>query len=117
MNSNKSLPPLLDPAAAPEPPPRRLNWLLFALALFMPTVLTILITMTGGQKSDAAVAVALIGGGLSGIICGGMLGWRFGKSTTNQIVLGIVLGGVFVVACIGMNCLGCLAGGFKLDFR
>ena len=116
MNSNEP-PPQIVPATIPPEPARRLNWLLFALALFTPTVLTILITMTGGQKGGAAVAVALVGGGLSGIVCGAMLGWRLGSTPQRRITLGILLACVMVVACIGMNFLGCLAGGYRMDFR
>lgn len=117
MNSNE--PPPLQPASdtAPSQPARRLNWLLFALALFTPTVLTILLTMAGGQKGGAAVGMALVGGGISGVVCGGMLGWRLGSTPQRRITLGILLACVLVVACVGMNCMGCLASGYRLDFK
>jgi hypothetical protein len=96
---------------------RRINWLLFFAVLLAPTLLTIVVVKTGKRSADAAVGVALLGGVASGITCGILLGRRVGKSAEARVGLSIVFALILCVVCIGINCFGCLAGGYKLDLR
>jgi hypothetical protein len=66
---------------------------------------------------DIATVIALIGGALSGIICGGMLGRRIGSTPGLKIALGFLFALMIIPVCVGMSCFGCLVSGFKLDFR
>lgn len=100
-----------------HPAPRKINWLLFLLALLAPPLLTVLAAMGSARNSGLPVATGLLAGGLGGIISGAMLGWRVGSTTPIRVALGIVFAGVLSVVCIGMSCFGCMAGGFKMDFR
>lgn len=90
--------------------------MVFLAAMFMPTLLTILTILLGAKDGDTAPALAACGGGVSGIVCGAMLGRRFGRTAGLKVVLGTVFALVFGAACIGMNCFGCLAGGYNLRF-
>ena len=106
-----------DDSAKNASPPVRLNWLVFFAVLLAPPLLTILAVQVGSNSNGLAVAIALLGGGLGGIISGAMLGRRLGKTTGTRMVLGLVFALALSVTCIGMSCFGCLAGGFKMDFR
>jgi hypothetical protein len=86
-------------------------------ALFAPLLVTILAVKLSSSSNGAAPAVALIGGAVSAIVCGILLGRRIGKSFEARVVLSIVFVLIMAVVCIGMNCFGCLAGGFRLDLR
>ncbi len=92
-----------------------MNWLLFFAALFAPTIATILLVQT--QLKDPPPVVALFGGGISGIICGVMLGRRLGRTQPSRILLSLLFVLVMGAACVIMNCFGCLASGYKLDFH
>lgn len=72
--------------------------------------------LVGSRKGDAAPVIALIGGGISGIVCGALSGCRFGRTNGMKIFLGIIFAAVFVVVCIAMSCCGCLASGYNLKF-
>jgi drug/metabolite transporter (DMT)-like permease len=113
MDTNPATTP--SPEPAPQIPRAKINWLIFFAAMFVPTVITILSVQTGSK--DTPPIVALLGSGVSGIICGAMLGRRFGRTPETKIALGVVFILVMGAACIAMNCFGCLAGGYKMDFR
>jgi hypothetical protein len=114
----KSLPA---PASIPLPPPVtrpfHVNWILFFAVLLAPPLLTLLVVQGGRKAEGAAVAVALLVGGAAGLACGIMLGLGLGKTSANKVLLSVVFAGALSVACVGMSCCGCLAGGFHLDFR
>ena len=114
---NPSEPPPLPQTSTTIPSgPVRINWLAFWIVLLAPTVLTIGAVLAGSQKGDTAPVIALIGGGISGIVCGALLGRRFGQTTGMKVLLGIVFAAVFVVVCIAMSCCGCLVSGYNLKF-
>jgi len=110
----------------PTPPPQtsatilsgpgRVNWLAFWIVLLAPAVLTIGSVLVGSRTGEAAPGIALIGGGISGIVCGAMMGRRFGRTNGMKILLGIIFAAVFAVVCIATSCCGCLASGFNLNF-
>jgi amino acid transporter len=103
------------PERAPQLARAKTNWLVFFAAMFVPPIVTIISVQT--KQQDPPPIVALLGGGVSGIICGAMLGRRFGRTRELKIVLGIVFAFVMGAACVVMNSFSCLASGYKLDFR
>src|SRR5690349_2075543 len=103
--------------ASPSPAPRKMNWLVFFGALFGPTLLTIATIRLGASDGDPAPAVAALGGIASGLIGGTMLGRRIGNTLAMKIVLGAAFGFLLAAACVGMNCFGCLAGGYDLNLH
>jgi hypothetical protein len=46
-----------------------------------------------------------------------MLGLRLGRTPGMRVALSIVFFLVLGAACIGMNCFGCLASGYKLNLH
>lgn len=110
-------PPVIPPEIADPPPfaPRRLNWFIFLVAIFLPTIATVLAVQM--KAKDLAPAVAMIGGGLSGIVGGVLLALRFGKTSGGRLAIGFGLAVVLSVACVTMNCFGCLASGYSLNFH
>jgi len=105
--------------AFPNPPPGlprpKLNWLVLLAQLFIPTIATIIAVQM--HWGDGAAFIALFGGIGSGLIAGIMLGLRIGRTTGTRVTWCCVFTVVIGAACIGMNCFGCLASGYKLDFR
>src|SRR5262249_40952529 len=108
------VPPQLptDPPA-PVPPPK-FHWLLFLGVIFVPTIITIIAGQLG--MKDLAPASAGLGGGLSGIVAGILLGRRLGRTDAARVGLSLAFVVVLSIACVTMNCFGCLASGFKMDF-
>ena len=106
--------PLVPEARSAPEPARRLNWVLFCTALFLPTLVTVL---SARAFEGFAIGTALFGGVLSGIVCGVLLGRRVGHTQTARIFLSILFVGVMSVVCVTMNCFGCAAGGFKMNFH
>lgn len=102
------------PLEPPPPSPVRVNWLLFFAALFAPTIATILVVQT--QLKDPPPVVALLGGAVSGIICGVLLGRRLGRTRMARVLLSLVFVLVLGAVCVMMNCFGCLATGYQLKF-
>ena len=102
-----------DPVA-PAPPPK-FHWFLFLAVIIVPTIITIIAVQLGLR--DLAPASAGLGGGASGLVGGILLGRRLGRTEAAQWGLGVLFVAVLSVACITMNCCGCLASGYKLDFR
>jgi hypothetical protein len=108
--------PASETAVAPGSARPAVRWLLFSLALLAPPFLTILVAFLD-NKGGAAPAIATLGGGVGGIVCGVMLGRRFGSTPQSKIGLSVLFALVMAVVVISMSCCGCLASGFKLDFR
>lgn len=96
-------------------PKARFNWVLFISFLVM-APLGSLISAAAGLR-DVPVVVALVGGGVAGIGCGILLGAHLGRTSASRVALGILLTVVFVVVCVTASTFGCLAGGYRLDFR
>lgn len=48
---------------------------------------------------------------------GVMLGGRLGRTPASKAVLGIVLGGLGIVAVVSLSGLGCAMGGYQLVFH
>lgn len=112
--------PLLNaPGAVVSPalPPAQLNWLIFFAVLFAPPLLALLAARGGRPAEGMAAGIALVGGGLAGIACGVLLGRRLSRTAGMRIVLGLIFAAVLSVVCVGMSCVGCLAGGFRLNFQ
>ncbi len=82
--------------------------------MLVPTIVTII--SVPAKLKDLAPTIAVLGGGVSGIICGAMLGRQLGHTRHQRIVLGVVFAFVMGAVCIAMNCFGCLAGGYNLEF-
>lgn len=94
---------------------RRLHWPWFGAAFLLPAVLTFG-TAAAGMK-DAPVACAFVGAGLSGLVCGILLGRRLGRTTAAMVILSIVFIGLFAVASFALCFGGCMAGNYQLDMR
>src|SRR5690349_10324792 len=99
----------MDPEPQPpvmEQPPARpkFRWWLFFAVIFTTTLLTIVAAQA--RMRDLTPAVAAIGGGLSALVAGSMIGWRLGRSDPARIALSVLFIGVFAVACVTMNCVG-----------
>jgi len=99
----------------PEISRPKLNWLVLLAQVFIPTIATIIVVQFHGV--DAAPFIAFFGGIGSGLVAGIMLGLRIGRTSATRFWLSCVFTVVLGTACIGMNCFGCLASGYKLDFR
>jgi len=108
--SSEPFPPL--PPVLPSPP-RRLNWVLFFVALLGPTLLTIVVTLLGSTRGDTVPTIAFVGGVISGIACGVLLGRRLGSTPGSRVVIGFAFTVAIGAACIVMNCFGCLASGYQ----
>ena len=117
MNSENPTPTPPDPNQSPTlaAPQHRLNWLVFFAALLAPAAITFFSALSGNK--DAPVVWAFVGSGLGGIVCGVLLGRRFGKTTVAQVLLGILFTFIFAFVCFVMSFFGCMAGGFKVDMR
>jgi len=94
-----------------------LNWLVFLAVLLAPPLLAALSVLLFDKKGDLAPTVAMLGGGLAGIITGAMLGRRIGSSSSTRIALGILFAFIMAVVCIGMSCLGCVVSGYELNLH
>ncbi|TAK94955.1 MAG: hypothetical protein EPO07_15955 [Verrucomicrobia bacterium] len=105
------------PETAPPPPTAETNWLVFFAVLLAPVILSCIAGALDKPNGGLSPMIALIGGGVAGIICGIMLGLRFGKTTGQKSVLIVGLAIVMVIVCIGLNCFGCLASGYQMSFR
>ncbi len=109
-------PPVIPPEVTDPPSaPRRFGWLLFLLVIFLPTIVTVLAVQM--KSKDLAPAVAMLGGGFSGIFGGILLGLRMGRTPGSRVALSAVWVMVLSVACVTMNCFGCLASGYSLNFH
>ncbi len=93
----------------------KLNWPLFLTFLLSPALLTGLSASTG--QKDLPVFMAVVGGGIAGIICGVMLGRRIGITPPTKVGLSILFSLIFMVVCVTASCFGCFAGGYNLRFQ
>lgn len=113
-NPDPALPPVVE---STHGRPRRIPWFLFFAGLLGPPLLTFLVVMLVDRKGDIAPVISVVFGGAGGTLCGALLGLRFGSNTYVKVALGIVFALVMGVVVITMSCVGCLAGGFKLNFH
>jgi lipopolysaccharide export LptBFGC system permease protein LptF len=97
-------------------PPFKIKWWLFLAAMFAPLLLTILAVLLGAKRDNVSPMIALIGGGIAGIVCGVMLGLQGGDTTTSRVFISILMALVMAVVCIGLSCFGCMTAGFQLHF-
>jgi hypothetical protein len=99
--------------------PFKINWWIFFAILLAPPLLTLLVAFSTNEHAgaDAPPFVAMVGGVLSGIVCGVMLALRLGKTTDTRVLLGILFCVVLGVVCVTLSCFGCLAGGYQLYFH
>lgn len=89
------------------PPRRRLPTTVFYAVIFVPTLVTAIIAQLG--LDELSLGAAIGGGVLSGLIGGPLLSMRWNKSATQRVALSIVLMIVLSMACVAMNCAGCIA--------
>ena len=116
--------PSTNPAPPGEPPPLKIKWLWFWIALIAPPVLTALSALLARQAApehasneSLSPAVALIGGGLGGIVCGIVIGTRLGKTTAARVGLSLLFSGIMVVVSIMLCFFGCTLGGYQMDLK
>jgi hypothetical protein len=115
--------PVTGQAPASEPPPFKINWLWFWIALIAPPVLTalsaLLMRQGSGNASNEGLspAIALIGGGLGGLVCGIVLGVKLGKTSPSRVVLSLVFSGIMVIVSIMFCFFGCSLGGYQFDMK
>ena len=101
------------PEQGPQSP--KLNWLVFLAVIFVPTLATAA-AATANLKTLAAF-LAIGGGGLSAAVSVLLLARRFGLSHGARAGFAVILLGVFTVAFVTMNCIGCLASGYKFNMQ
>jgi hypothetical protein len=99
------------------PVQRKFNWIVFSLVLLSPIVGSCIAGALEPHNGDTAPTIALLGGGIAGIVGGTMLGNRIGKTTTTKILLGFLFIVVLATACIGASCFGCLASGYQFNIH
>lgn len=110
----------LPPPEIPGPPRTarpRFKWWLLVVVLLSPVLLTALSVWLIDRKGDTSPSIAVLGGGLAGIISGTMLGRYIGKTPQVKIVLSILFAAIFGVVCITMSCFGCMASGYNLNLH
>ena len=108
------------PADAGRQPPAsrpKMNWLIFFAALLIPVIGSCIAGALDSRDGGFAPAIAMIGGGIGGIICGVTLARRFGRDVAGKIILGVIFSGFMAVACIGMSCFGCALSGYQMSFH
>jgi hypothetical protein len=101
------------PNQPPGLPRAKLNWPVLLAQLFIPTVATIAAVQM--NKGEAAAFIAFFGGIGSGLTAGVMLGLHIGRTAGVRVALSLGFVVILGVACIAMNCFGCLASGYKLN--
>jgi hypothetical protein len=94
---------------SPQPTSRpRVNWFLLLGFLIGPALLALIGALA---KIDfIAVGSPLIGGGIGGIICGMIMGRRYGKTMLAKIVIGIGSAILFACVSLGISFVGCALG-------
>ncbi len=112
------LPPA-NPGATTEPPPFKIKWLWFWLALIAPPVLSALSAALTRHTSNGGlpVAVGLFGGGIGGLVCGVVIGIKLGKTTPARVVLSLIFAGIMAVVSIMLCFFGCSMGGYQMDLK
>ncbi|MEO6034328.1 MAG: hypothetical protein ABIQ35_03650, partial [Verrucomicrobiota bacterium] len=94
----------------------KFRWPYFFAVMLAPVLLTSLSALLS-KDGSFAVGIAILGGSVSGIVGGAMLGREFGKTRALKITLSIVFAIIMIVVGVGMNCFGCLVSGYKIDMR
>jgi hypothetical protein len=108
----------LPPDAAQSPDPsQKISWPFFFAWLFAPVLLTTLAARFPSQANDLAVLTVLLGGPISGGVCGVMLSRRLGHTTESRVLIGMLLVPAMMVVCVVMNFYGCVAGSQGLNFH
>jgi hypothetical protein len=129
----KELPPNYDAAwcpvcgkdlqPAPQPvgplPPVKLNTLIFFSVFLAPLLLTILAVILGSNDSHSAVSgtIAFFGGCAAGVYCGITLARAMTTTIGNRVALCVAFSIVLSVAIVTMDCVGCMASGYNLNFH
>ena len=110
--------------AAPASAPFKLSWLWFWVGLMVPPILTMAsayfmrtLSANGGSNESVSVAVALIGAGAGGILCGIVIGTRVGKTQGARVASAIGLSILMSFVCFVLCFIGCNAGGYHFDIR
>jgi len=105
-------------ATPPTRPPARLNAAVFSLLVFIPPVLTLLSArLAPAPNGEFPVMIGFIGGGVAGIACGIMLGFRIGKNPPARLALSVAFAAVMVVVCVSLCCFGCTIGGYQISLH
>jgi hypothetical protein len=95
----------------------RFKWWRFVTVLLSPVLLTALSVWLFTDEGDTAPSIAMLGGGLAGIISGTTLGRHLGKTPPVRLGLSILFALILGVVCITMSCVGCLASGYQLNIH
>jgi hypothetical protein len=104
------LPEIPGPPHAGKP---RFKWWWFVAALLLPVLITALSVWLFTDEGDTAPSIAVLGGGLVGIISGTMLGRHLGKTPPVRVGLSILFALILGVVCITMSCFGCMVSGYN----
>ncbi len=94
----------------------KMRWKLLLAVIFIPTILTVLSALLGG-RDVVATSFGAAGAAFSGLCGGVLLGRRIGRTEAGKVGLSVDFIFVLGVACLTMNCIGCLAGGYKLNLH
>jgi hypothetical protein len=94
---------------------RRFPTVLFLTIIFVPTIASMIAAQT--DLEDLSAGTAIFGGCLSGCIAGPLLAARLGKTPLQKFVSSPFLMFVLGVACVTMNCAGCIASANLKIFR
>lgn len=103
---------------APMPPPLprpRINWFLFLGCLLTPAVLSALGAL--GKSDGLAIGSVVFGSLVAGVICGVLMGRRFGSNPGARVGLGMLFTCVFGAVSFVLGFFGCMAGGFTMNFH
>jgi hypothetical protein len=109
--------PLPPGVARPLDPGQKISWPWFFVCLFAPVLLTMLSARLSSQAAGVAVLIVLLGGPVSGGMCGVMLSRRLGRTTESRVLLGMLLVPVMMAVCVVMNFFGCVAAGNTFNIR
>lgn len=105
-----------EPTPPPFPKAAKTNWFIFFGVLVAPAIVTLLVA---GSKATEGLAMAapLIGGGIAGIVSGIMLAKRMNRPTGAKVAFGVLFAVLFGFFSFALGFVGCMVGGFKMDFR
>ena len=94
-----------------------MHWLIFFAVLLAPVIGSCIAGALDSRNGGIAPGIAMIGGGIAGIVSGTMLGCRIGRTTPVKVILSVVFSGAMVAVCVGMSCFGCMVGGYQMSFH
>ena len=99
--------------AVPAAGKSRSGWIVFAIVLLSPALLTLLTA-----KSDALWPVStFLVGGAAALYCGFWMAWRICRTMAGKVMAGIALSGGFYVVSFFLCCAGCALGGAQLNLH